>query len=320
MEKNKRNSYGRTLNLPPLEDLLFSTEQDRQDALLEKVQNIPIDELFSFPDHPYQVRDDEEMQKMVESVQQYGVLTPLIARPRADDGYEMIAGHRRKRACELAGMDTLPVIVREMDDDTAVILMVDSNCQRENVSAIEKAKAYKMKLDAIKRQGKRNDLTSAQVGQKLKVPLSVERVADDAGESRNQIKRYIRLNELIPELQEMVEEKKLKFNPAVELSYLTPQEQEQFHEYIDSEGCTPSLSQAQQLKAASREKSFSEDKLKNIMTSRAPSVPPREQQISIPLSKIERFFPSNTTSEQIVTQIIRMLEARQKARKRDLER
>ena len=317
MEKNKRTSYGSTIKLPPLEDLLFSTEQDRQDALLEKVQNIPLDQLFSFSDHPYQVRDDEEMQKMIESVQQYGVLTPLIARPRAEGGYEMIAGHRRKRACELAGMDTMPVIVREMDDDTAVILMVDSNCQRENVSAIEKAKAYRMKLEAIKRQGKRTDLTSSQIGTKFRAD---EKVAQDAGESRNQVQRYIRLNDLIPELQEMVEEKKLKFNPAVELSYLTPKEQEQFHEYIDSEGCTPSLSQVQQLKAASKEKSFSEDKLKNIMTSRAPSVLPREQQISIPLSKIERFFPSNATSEQIVTQIIRMLEARQKVRQRGLER
>lgn len=317
MEKNNRNAYGNNIKLPPLEDLLFSTEQDRQDAMLEKVQNIPLEQLFSFPDHPYQVRDDDEMQKMVESVQQYGVLTPLIARPHENGGYEIIAGHRRKRAGELAGRDTMPVIVREMDDDTAVIAMVDSNCQRENVSAIEKAKAYKMKMDALKRQGKRNDLTSSQVGTKLRAD---EKVAQDAGESRNQIQRYIRLNDLIPELQEMVEEKKLKFNPAVELSYLTPEEQEQFHEYIGSEGCTPSLSQAQQLKAASREKSFSEDKLKSIMSSHTPSIPPREQQISIPLSRIERFFPRNATAEQIIIQIIRMLEARQKARQCDFER
>ncbi|MBD5093164.1 MAG: ParB/RepB/Spo0J family partition protein [Subdoligranulum sp.] len=317
MEKNKRTAYGSNIKLPPLEDLLFSTEQDRQDAMLEKVQNIPLEQLFSFPDHPYQVRDDDEMQKMVESVQQYGVLTPLIARPHENGGYEIIAGHRRKRAGELAGRDTMPVIVREMDDDTAVIAMVDSNCQRENVSAIEKAKAYKMKMDALKRQGKRNDLTSSQVGTKLRAD---EKVAQDAGESRNQIQRYIRLNELIPELQEMVEEKKLKFNPAVELSYLTPEEQEQFRDYIGSEGCTPSLSQAQQLKAASREKSFSEDKLKSIMSSHTPSILPMEQQISIPLSRIERFFPRNATAEQIIIQIIRMLEARQKARQRDFER
>ena len=307
-----RGPYGGNINLPSL-DSLFSTEEQRQEAKLEKVQQLPLDQLYPFPDHPFQVRDDEEMQKMVESIKEYGVLTPLIARPRPEGGYEIIAGHRRKRACELAGIETLPVLVREMDDDTAVIRMVDTNCQRENVSAIEKAKAYKMKLEAIKRQGERCDLTSRQVGEKL---LSVTKVSMDQGESERQIQRFIRLNELIPELQEMVEENKLKFNPAVELSFLAPQEQQQFFEYIQSEECTPSLSQAQQLKAASKEKSLNEDKLTSIMTARAPSVRPNEQQISIPLSKIERFFPGNLSAEQIVAQIIRMLEARQRSRQR----
>lgn len=307
-----RGPYGSNINLPSL-DLLFSTEEQRQEAALEKVQQLPLDQLFPFPDHPFQVRDDEEMQKMVESVKEYGVLTPLIARPRPEGGYEIIAGHRRKRACELAGIGTLPVLVREMDDDTAVIRMVDTNCQRENVSAIEKAKAYKMKLEAIKRQGKRNDLTSPQLAAKFR---SDDEVAKDIGVSGDTVRRYIRLNELIPELQELVEEKRLKFNPAVELSYLAPQEQQQFLEYIQSEECTPSLSQAQQLKAASKEDSFSRDKLKEIMAARTSSAKPREPQVSIPLSKIERFFPDSFSTEQIVVQIIRMLEARQRGRQR----
>lgn len=276
-----RNLYSGSIRLPSL-DSLFSTEEERQEAKLEKVQNVPVSELYPFTNHPFQVRDDEEMQKMVESVKTYGVLTPLIVRPRAEGGYEMIAGHRRKHACELAGVETMPVIVREMDDDTAVILMVDSNCQRENISAIEKAKAYRMKLEAIKRQGARTDLTSVQVAQKL----SVEKVGDDAGISKDQVRRYIRLNELIPELQDMVEEKKLKFNPAVELSYLTPEEQQQFFDYIQSEECTPSLSQAQKLKAASKEQTLSEGKLQSIMASRELSAraeeKPPEPQISIP--------------------------------------
>ena len=231
-----RNIYGSNINLPSL-DLLFSTEEQRQEAALEKVQQLPLDQLFPFPDHPFQVRDDEEMQKMVESVKEYGVLTPLIARPRPEGGYEIIAGHRRKRACELAGIETLPVLVREMDDDTAVISMVDTNCQRENVSAIEKAKAYKMKLEAMKRQGQRSDLTSATMLQKSIEKTSRGIIAEQAGVSHEQIRKYIRLNELIPELQELVEENRLKFNPAVELSYLAPQEQQQFFEYIQSEEC-----------------------------------------------------------------------------------
>lgn len=311
--------YGNNISLPSL-DSLFSTEEERRDAALEKVQNVPLDQLHPFPNHPFQVRDNEEMKRMVESVKEYGVLTPLIARPRPEGGYEIVAGHRRKRACELAGIETLPVLVREMDDDTAVIRMVDTNCQRENVSAIEKAKAYKMKLEAIKRRAGRPTKNSAQVGQNFSEAFSVEKVADDAGESRSQVQRYIRLNELIPELQQMVEENRLKFNPAVELSYLAPEEQQQFYEYIQSEECTPSLSQAQQLKAASKENALDEDRLKNIMAAHAPSVAPRERQISIPMAKLERFFPGNVTAEQIVAHIIRMLEARQKSRQHGMER
>ncbi len=226
--------YGSNISLPSL-DSLFSTEEERRDAALEKVQELPLDQLFPFPNHPFQVRDDEEMKRMVESVKEYGVLTPLIARPRPEGGYEIVAGHRRKWACELAGIETLPVLVREMDDDTAVIRMVDTNCQRENVSAIEKAKAYKMKLEAIKRKaGRPSKENCTQVGHNFSEQRSVQKIAEDANESKSQIQRFIRLNELIPPLQEMVEENRLKFNPAVELSYLAPEEQQQFFEYIQS--------------------------------------------------------------------------------------
>lgn len=311
-----RSLYSGSIRLPSL-DSLFSTEEERQEAKLEKVQNVPVSELYPFTDHPFQVRDDEEMQKMVESVKTYGVLTPLIVRPRAEGGYEMIAGHRRKHACELAGVETMPVIVREMDDDTAVILMVDSNCQRENISAIEKAKAYRMKLEAIKRKaGRPSKENSGQLGPNFESTRSNQIVADDAGESVKQVQRYIRLNELIPELQDMVEEKKLKFNPAVELSYLTPEEQQQFFDYIQSEECTPSLSQAQQLKAASREQALSSDRMQSIMAPREPQARAEEKnsepQISIPRSKLERFFPKGTTPEQMMAQILRLLEIYQK--------
>lgn len=325
---DKSNLYGSKIKLPSLDSILFSTEEERQDAMLEKVRLVPPEQLHEFPNHPFEVREDEEMQKMVESVKLYGVLTPLIARPLPDGGFEIVAGHRRKRACELADVEAVPVIVREMDDDTAVILMVDSNCQRENVSAIEKARAYKMKLEAIKRKAGRpaKEVQPAarencgQLGHNLRGVKTRDLLAENTSDSARTVQRYIRLNELIPELQQMVEEKKLKFNPAVELSYLQPEEQRQFYEYIDSESRTPSLSQAQQLKAASREQALDADKLNTIMAAAPPSVPPRERQISIPLSKIERFFPSTATTEQIVAHIIRMLEARQKARQRGLER
>lgn len=243
-------SSARKVELASASDL-FTTEQERQDAKLEKVQNIPLSELYPFPDHPFSVRDDDSMKETVESVKEYGVLMPAIARPREGGGYELVAGHRRKHACELAGLDTMPVIVRDLDQDTAIIFMVDSNIQRENILPSEKAKAYKMKLDAIKRQGARRDLTCTQVGYKSDGKKSVQIVAEEAGESRSQIQRYVRLNDLSPQLQQMVDDKKIAMTPAVEISYLKPEEQELLVETIESEQATPSLSQAQRMKKLS---------------------------------------------------------------------
>ena len=308
--------YGSNIKLPSL-DNLFSTEEERQDAKLEKVQNIPLSELYPFKNHPFHVRDDEEMDKMVDSIREYGVMTPAIARPRPEGGYELISGHRRHHGAQRAGMETIPCIVRDMDDDTAVILMVDSNCQREHILPSEKAKAYQMKLDAIKRKaGRPSKNNSAQVEQNFDDRFSIEKVAD-ANSSRATVQRYIRLNNLIPELQEMVDDNQLKFNPAVELSYLTSEEQEDFYEYIDSMSCTPSLSQAQKLKAASREGVLDPEKIDAIMTAQPPSVKPREQQLSISYSKIERYFPRGYTAEQMEDQILKLLEAFYRNRQRD---
>ena len=299
---------------------LFTTQEDRDEAKLEKVQMLPLGELNPFPDHPFEVRDDEEMEKLVDSIRVHGVLMPAIARTRPDGSYELVAGHRRKRACELAGLQEMPVFVREMDDDTATILMVDSNVQREHVLPSEKAKAYKMKLEAIKRQGQRTDLTSCQVGTKLAFTRSDEALAENTTESARTVQRYIRLNNLIPELMEMVDENKLKFNPAVEISYLTPEEQEDFFQYIDGQVCSPSLSQAQKLKAASREGQLTPEKLETIMTAQPPSVKPREMQISISMDRVRKYFPKGYTSEQIVNQILRILEAQYRKKNRDMER
>ncbi len=299
---------------------LFTTQEDRDEAKLEKVQMLPLGELNPFPDHPFEVRDDEEMEKLVDSIRVHGVLMPAIARTRPDGSYELVAGHRRKRACELAGLQEMPVLVREMDDDTATILMVDSNVQREHVLPSEKAKAYKMKLEAIKRQGQRTDLTSCQVGTKLAFTRSDEALAENTTESARTVQRYIRLNNLIPELMEMVDENKLKFNPAVEISYLTPEEQEDFFQYIDGQVCSPSLSQAQKLKAASREGQLTPEKLETIMTAQPPSVKPREMQISISMDRVRKYFPKGYTSEQIVNQILRILEAQYRKKNRDMER
>lgn len=299
---------------------LFTTQEDRDEAKLEKVQMLPLGELNPFPDHPFEVRDDEEMEKLVDSIRVHGVLMPAIARTRPDGSYELVAGHRRKRACELAGLQEMPVLVREMDDDTATILMVDSNVQREHVLPSEKAKAYKMKLEAIKRQGQRTDLTSCQVGTKLAFTRSDEALAENTTESARTVQRYIRLNNLIPELMEMVDENKLKFNPAVEISYLTPEEQEDFFQYIDGQVCSPSLSQAQKLKAASREGQLTPEKLETIMTAQPPSVKPREMQISISMDRVRKYFPKGYTSDQIVNQILRILEAQYRKKNRDMER
>ena len=299
--------YGSNIILPSL-DNLFSSEQERQDAKLEKIQILPLSELHPFEGHPFQVRDDEEMDKMVDSVKEYGVMTPAIVRPRRDGGYEIVAGHRRCHASRRAGVDTMPCIVRDMDDDTAIILMVDSNCQREHILPSEKAKAYEMKLNAIKRQGQRSDLTSGQLGQKLNHGVSVEQVADDAGTSIKQVQRFIRLNKLTPDLMQLVDDGRLKTTPAVELSYLTPEEQEEFLSYMEEEGCTPSLSQAQKLKAASKESVLTKDKIHGIMSARSPSVKPREPQLTIAVSKVKRYFPKGFTSDQMQNLIVKLLE------------
>ena len=297
--------YGSNIILPSL-DNLFSSEQERRDAKLEKIQILPLSELHPFEGHPFQVRDDEEMDKMVDSVKEYGVMTPAIVRPRRDGGYEIVAGHRRCHASQRAGVDTMPCIVRELDDDTAIILMVDSNCQREHILPSEKAKAYQMKLEAVKRKaGRPSKNNSAQVGPNL---WASERVALDAGESKSQVKRYIALNNLTPDLMQLVDDGRLKTTPAVELSYLTPEEQEEFLSYMEEEGCTPSLSQAQKLKAASKESVLTKDKIHGIMSARSPSVKPREPQLTIAVSKVERYFPKGCTSEQMESTILKLLE------------
>lgn len=297
--------YGSNIILPSL-DNLFSSEQERQDAKLEKIQILPLSELHPFEGHPFQVRDDEEMDKMVDSIKEYGVMTPAIVRPRRDGGYEIVAGHRRCHASRRAGVDTMPCIVRDMDDDTAIILMVDSNCQREHILPSEKAKAYQMKLDAVKRKaGRPSKNNSAQVGPNL---WASERVALDAGESKSQVKRYIALNNLTPDLMQLVDDGRLKTTPAVELSYLTPEEQEEFLSYMEEEGCTPSLSQAQKLKAASKESVLTKDRIHGIMSARSPSVKPREPQLTIAVSKVERYFPKGCSSEQMESTILKLLE------------
>ena len=295
----------KNIRLPSIDDL-FSTEEERQDAKLEKIQILPLSELHPFEGHPFQVRDDEEMDKMVDSVKEYGVMTPAIVRPRRDGGYEIVAGHRRCHASRRAGMDTMPCIVRDMDDDTAIILMVDSNCQREHILPSEKAKAYQMKLEAVKRKaGRPSKNNSAQVGPNL---WASERVALDAGESKSQVKRYIALNNLTPDLMQLVDDGRLKTTPAVELSYLTPEEQEEFLSYMEEEGCTPSLSQAQKLKAASKESVLTKDKIHGIMSARAPGVKPRGPQLTIAVYKVERYFPKGFSSEQMESTILKLLE------------
>lgn len=295
----------KNIRLPSIDDL-FSTEEERQDAKLEKIQILPLSELHPFEGHPFQVRNDEEMDKMVDSVKEYGVMTPAIVRPRRDGGYEIVAGHRRCHASRRAGVDTMPCIVRDMDDDTAIILMVDSNCQREHILPSEKAKAYEMKLEAVKRKaGRPSKNNLSQVGTNFRAD---EVVAQGARESRNQVQRFIRLNKLTPDLMQLVDDGRLKTTPAVELSYLTPEEQEEFLSYMEEEGCTPSLSQAQKLKAASKESVLTKDKIHGIMSARSPSVKPREPQLTIAVSKVERYFPKGCTSEQMESTILKLLE------------
>ena len=298
-------------------DDLFSTEESRADENREKIVEIPLTELFPFKDHPFKVIDNEAMFDTAESVKQYGVLVPAIARPRDEGGYELVAGHRRKRACELAKLETMPVIVRNLDDDAAIIIMVDSNLQRENILPSERAFAFKLKLEAIKRQGARSDLTCTQVGHKLDGKKSVEIVAEQAGSSRNQVQRYIRLTELIPEILSMVDEKKIAFNPAVELSYLKKEEQTDLLEAMDMEQATPSLSQAQRLKKFSNEGKLTLEVMSAIMSEEKKG---DLDKVTLTGDKIKKYFPKSYTPKQMEETIMKLLEGWHKKRTRDQER
>ena len=295
-------------------DDIFSTEESRQEEKLEHIQQIPLSELHAFEGHPFRVVDDEDMQKVVDSVKEFGILTPLIARPDPYGGYEIISGHRRLHASELAGLESVPVIVREMDDDEAIICMVDANLQRENILPSERAWAYRMKLDAMKHQGKRTDLTSGQIGQKLKT--SAEIVAAQAGESYKQLQRYIRLTELLPELLDMVDSKKLAFNPAVELSYLKPNEQKDFLEAMDAAQATPSLSQAQRIKKLSQAGMCTLDAMCEVMNEEKKD---DLSKVTISHEVLRKYFPRSYTPKQMEAQIIKLLDQWQKRKKRENE-
>lgn len=298
-------------------DDLFSTEEGRQDAKLEKIQEIPLSELHPFRNHPFKVKDDEAMMETADSIKQYGVLVPAIARPDPEGGYELVAGHRRHRASELAEKETMPVIVRDLDDDAATIIMVDSNLQRESLLPSERAFAYKMKLEAMKHQGDRVDLTCSQVGNKLEGKKSSEILAEQVGQSKNQIFRYIRLTELIPELIDMVDEKKIALNPAYELSFLKKEEQVDLLDAIDSEQATPSLSQAQRLKKYSQEGHLTLDMMRVIMGEEKKSDLDR---VTFTSDTLRKYFPKSYTPQRMQETIIKLLEAWQKKRQRDQER
>lgn len=294
-------SSGRKPSLTSYDDI-SSTEASRQQ---EQIQRLALSELHPFKDHPFRVLDDDRMMETVESVKEYGVLVPIIARPMADGGYEIVSGHRRKRACELAGMNEIPAIVRDLDDDEAVIIMVDSNLQRENILPSERAKAYQMKLEAIKHQGERRDLTSDQVGQKLRV--AVERVAENAGESKSQVQRFIRLNNLEPPLIDKVDAGKLAFTPAVELSYLKPEEQQWLDTALENTQQTPSLSQAQRMKRESKQGTLSEQGIMEIMTENKQTVPVKGS-VVLPQEKLTKYFPRSYTTEQMEKVIFKLLD------------
>ena len=301
------------LALKGLDDL-FSTEENRQEEQREQVQQIPIDALHPFTNHPFKVLDDEAMTRTVESIAQYGVLAPLIARPRPEGGYEIISGHRRQYAAKLAGLDTLPVIVRQMSDAAAVILMVDSNLQREHILPSERAFAYKMKLDALKNQGARSDLTSCQVGTKFRAD---ESLAEDSGESARNVQRFIRLTNLIPELLDMVDEKKIAFNPAVELSYLDESQQRDFLEAMEDTQNAPSLSQAQQLKKLAQQREFSYEKAFDVMGQEKKN---EKDTVTIKNETLRKYFPRSYTPKQMEEKIIQLLDAWQKKQQRRNER
>ena len=306
-------SSGRKPSLTSYDDI-FSTEASRQQ---EQIQRLALSELHPFKDHPFRVLDDDRMMETVESVKEYGVLVPIIARPMADGGYEIVSGHRRKRACELAGLNEIPAIVRDLDDDEAVIIMVDSNLQRENILPSERAKAYQMKLEAIKHQGERRDLTSDQVGQKLKV--AVERVAENAGESKSQVQRFIRLNNLEPPLIDKVDAGKLAFTPAVELSYLKPEEQHWQDTALENTQQTPSLSQAQRMKRESKQGTLSEQGIMEIMTENKQTIPAKGS-VVLPQEKLTKYFPRSYTTEQMEKVIFKLLDYWMRKRQMSQER
>ena len=309
-------SSARNIELKSVDDL-FATEESRADAQREKVQEIPLGELHPFRNHPFKVKDDAAMQDTVESVREYGVLVPAIARPDPDGGYELIAGHRRHHASELAGKETMPVIIRDLDDDAATIIMVDSNLQREELLPSERAFAYKMKLEAMKHQGERLDLTSAQVGRKLENRESREILAEQVGQSRNQISRFIRLTELIPTLLDMVDERKIALNPAVELSHLKKEEQTLLLEAMDSEQATPSLSQAQRLKKFSQQKMLSLDVMRAVMSEEKKT---DLERVTLKNETLRRYFPKSYTPKQMEDTIIKLLEGWYKKRQLSQER
>ncbi len=307
-------SSAKKIELASVDDL-FSTEEGRQDAKLEKIQEIPLSELHPFRNHPFKVKDDEAMMETADSIKQYGVLVPAIARPDPEGGYELVAGHRRRRASELAEKETMPVIIRDLDDDAATIIMVDSNLQRESLLPSERAFAYKMKLEAVKHQGARTDLTSRQVGEKSQT--SIQKVADQAGESQRQVQRYIRLTELIPELMDMVDEKKVALNPAYELSFLKKEEQVDLLDAMDSEQATPSLSQAQRLKKYSQEGHLTLDMMRVIMGEEKKSDLDR---VTFTSDTLRKYFPKSYTPQRMQETIIKLLEQWQRKRQRDQER
>nr|WP_303671151.1 ParB/RepB/Spo0J family partition protein [Ruminococcus bromii] len=288
-------------------DELFSSQEERDDAKLERVRDIPLNELYPFKDHPFKIQNDDEMKRLMESIQKFGTLTPALARPLPEVGYELISGHRRLAACQVLGIETMPVIVREMTDDEAVIAMVDANLQREHILPSEKAFAYRMKLDAIKHQG----VTSAQLGQKL---LSVEKVAKDAGESRNQVKRYIRLTYLIPELLSMVDDGKIAFNPAVEISYLDKAEQRVLLDAMEQNDCTPSHAQAIRLKKLSQEGVLQDQTIYDILAEQKPN---QQEQYKFKREDIRKYFPQSYTDKQVCDTVIKLLEQWQRRRERD---
>lgn len=309
-------SSAKKVKLASVDDL-FSTEESRADVGREKVMEIPLAELHAFEGHPFKVKDDESMLETAESVRQYGVLVPAIARPRAEGGYELIAGHRRHRASELAEKETMPVIVRDLDDDAATIIMVDSNLQRESLLPSERAFAYKMKLDAMKHQGERLDLTCAQVGHKSDGKKSRDILAEQVGQSKNQIQRFIRLTELIPPLLDMVDEKKIAFNPAYELSFLTKEEQKTLVETIDYEQATPSLSQAQRMKKFSQEGKLTGDVMLAIMSEEKKS---DLDKVTFTSDTLRKYFPKSYTPKKMEETIIKLLEQWQKKRQHQQER